>query len=41
MTMKLYIPPEVNQGVNVPVADFINYHDAFLPFDKAYLTINH
>ncbi|HPS28342.1 MAG TPA: hypothetical protein PLX10_00735 [Candidatus Paceibacterota bacterium] len=41
MNMKLYIPPEANQGVNVPVADFVNYHDSFLPFDKAYLTINH
>ena len=41
MSMKLYIPPEASQGVNVPVADFLNYHDAFLPFDKAFLTINH
>ena len=41
MAMKLYIPPEENQGVNVPVDDFINYHDSFLPFDKAYLNINH
>jgi len=41
MNMKLYIPPEANQGINVPVADFISYHDSFLPFDKAYLTINH
>lgn len=41
MAMKLYIPPEENQGVNVPVDDFINYHDSFLPFDKAYFNINH
>jgi hypothetical protein len=41
MAMKLYIPPEENQGVNVPVAEFLNYHDSFLPFDKAFLTINH
>ncbi len=41
MAMKLYIPPEENQGVNVPVTDFMDYHDSFLPFDKAYLNINH
>lgn len=41
MAMKLYIPPESSQGINVSVTDFISYHDSFLPFDKAYLTINH
>jgi hypothetical protein len=40
MTMKLYIPPEENQGVNVPVDEFMTYHDSFLPFDRANLIIN-
>jgi hypothetical protein len=40
MSMKLYIPPEENQGLNVSVTEFMDYHDSFLPFDRTNLIIN-